>query len=335
MRKYHRVRGRALAWLGSVGIALSAGCSDEPGESVVDGPDGIADAASDAVVDGGPDDADPEDDASSACLAPVDAPAWMDAYLAQHVARLAGAADISPGTRLTDRATVGRRTAARSYLLGELTALGLAVTSDEYGTGANAVGELAATTGATDWIVVGAHFDSVSGSPGANDNATGVATVLAVARSLVDLPCRSHGVRFVMFDEEEVGLRGSIAYATRLQQLQVDVVAVHTVDQVGWDNDHDLRFELELPTTQLRTEYQQAAGAVGALVVATTTSGTDHTAFRERGFAAVGLTEEYVSGDTTPYYHRPGDTAATVNTAYNVMAARLVTYVVARELGAD
>ncbi|MBC8001498.1 MAG: M28 family peptidase, partial [Opitutaceae bacterium] len=43
--------------------------------------------------------------------------------------------------------------------------------------------------GPTEWIVVGAHLDSEAGSPGANDNATGVAAVLGVARMLKDLPC--------------------------------------------------------------------------------------------------------------------------------------------------
>ena len=59
--------------------------------------------------------------------------------------------------------------------------------------------------------MVGAHLDSEVGSPGANDNATGVAAVLAVARALKDLQCRSRGVMFVMFDQEEVGLLGSKA----------------------------------------------------------------------------------------------------------------------------
>ena len=54
-----------------------------------------------------------------------------------------------------------------------------------------------------------------------------------------------------------------------------------------------------------------------------------------RGFAATGVTEEFISGDTTPHYHASTDTAATVELAYTARAARLVTYVVARELGAD
>jgi Zn-dependent M28 family amino/carboxypeptidase len=303
-----------------------AGCSDS-GALTVDGPGGLA-------VDGAMQDGSSND--GPRCQAPTAAPVWLGAYLADQIAKLSGVTDIAPGVRLTDRATSARRTTARTYLAGELSALGLAVSSDDYGQGANVVGELpVAGGGASDWIIVGAHFDTVVGSPGANDNATGVALVLAVARGLAAVPCRTRGVRFVMFDQEEIGLIGSTAYATRQQQARTPIVAVHTIDQVGWDDDNDLRFELELPTAQLLEEYRSGAAAVGAQVVVTTTSGTDHTAFRERGFAAVGLTEEYVGGDTTPHYHSPSDTASTVDAAYHAVATRLVTFVVARELGAD
>lgn len=64
------------------------------------------------------------------------------------------------------------------------------------------------------------------------------------------------------------------------------------------------------------------------------TSGTDHQSFRTRGFAAAGVTEEYASGDTTPHYHAATDTVGTVEPSYHALAVRLVTYVVARELGA-
>jgi len=216
----------------------------------------------------------------------------------------------------------------------QLSGLGLATSLATYDSGANVVGNLPATTPTSAWIVVGAHYDSVTGSPGANDNATRVAVVLAAARALQDLPCRSTNVAFVLFDQEEVGLVGSGVYAAAAAAAGTDLVAVHTIDQAGWDADDDLRFEIEQPTAGLFAEYQAGAAAVGARVVATTITSTDHESFRSRGFAAVGVTEEYVSGDTTPYYHQPGDTIATVDTVYHRMAARLVTFVLARELGA-
>jgi hypothetical protein len=42
-----------------------------------------------------------------------------------------------------------------------------------------------------------------------------------------------------------------------------------------------------------------------------------------------------VNGDTTPHYHAPGDKFATIDFGYHAVAVRLLSYVVARELGAD
>jgi Zn-dependent M28 family amino/carboxypeptidase len=72
---------------------------------------------------------------------------------------------------------------------------------------------------------------------------------------------------------------------------------------------------------------------VGATVVATPTGGTDHDSFRARGFPAVGLTEEYVGGDTSPLRHRAEDTAASVAPylEYLALAAKLTAQVVMEE----
>jgi hypothetical protein len=175
---------------------------------------------------------DPPDaggDAAAGCRAPTAAPPWLDDYLATVIARLSGAADVAPGVRLADRATSARRAAARTFLRDELAAAGLAATFDDYGTGANVTAELPATTGgAAPLVLVGAHLDSVAGSPGADDNASGAAAVLAIARMLAAVPCRDRPVRFVLFDQEEVGLVGSTYLAGALRQAGTAVAAVHT-----------------------------------------------------------------------------------------------------------
>lgn len=281
-------------------------------------------------------DAGTPSEASAPCIAPRAAPEWLDAFLADHMARLTGEIEAAPGMKLTDRGTPANRRATRTYLAGALRSLGYSPTEHDYGEGANVVAPLAATTDApSEWVVVGAHFDGATGSPGANDNATGVAVVLAVARAVASLPCRSRGVMFVFFDQEEEGLKGSNAFATREVQSGTRIVAAHTIDQVGWDDDDDRTFEIERPTPALLAEYQAGAAAVDARAVETKTSGTDHQAFRTRGFAAVGVTEEYVNGDTSPHRHLAGDTRPTVKASYQALAARLVTYVIARELGAE
>ena len=281
---------------------------------------------------------DPPDaggDAAAGCRAPTAAPPWLDDYLATVIARLSGAADVAPGVRLADRATSARRAAARTFLRDELAAAGLAATFDDYGTGANVTAELPATTGgAAPLVLVGAHLDSVAGSPGADDNASGAAAVLAIARMLAAVPCRDRPVRFVLFDQEEVGLVGSTYLAGALRQAGTAVAAVHTLDQIGWDADGDRRFEVEQPTASRLAEYQAAAAALGAAVTATDSGNTDHQAFRDAGFDAVGVSEEFVGGDTTPHYHAATDTAATLTMPLVALGARLVALVIAREAGA-
>ena len=88
--------------------------------------------------------------------------------------------------------------------------------------------------------------------------------------------------------EHEVTLLALASLAEReaARPLSEVCAAVHTVDQIGWDNDNDRRFELELPTQTLEAEYRAAAAIVGVPVAVTSTQGTDHQAFRDDGFAA-------------------------------------------------
>lgn len=228
------------------------------------------------------------------------------------------------------RATPTERSAARDFIVGQLDAIGWSPALHSYATGANVYAAIPATTGSTRRMIVGAHFDSASGSPGANDNASGTAVVLGIARYLRDLPVRDAETVIVLFDQEENGLIGSRAYAATLSRDSV--FAVLTIDQVSWDADGDRTFEIEKPTAELEQAYQAAADALGATISITTTQGTDHQAFRDRGFPAAGLTEEYVGGDTSPHVHKATDTADTVNADYIELAARLAIAVVTQEL---
>lgn len=242
--------------------------------------------------------------------------AWLRTYTDDVVARLTGAAELVPGVTLPERSTAANRAATADWLDAEFTALGLDVERHAYSAqGTNIVGRLPATEAGGRTLVVGAHFDSVPGSPGANDNATGVAFVLALARYLSSIECRSHDVLFVGFDQEEVGLVGSEAYAALLVDREEDVLAVHTIDQMGWDQDGDRAIELERADEGLYEVYEAANASLPNPITlhSTGTGFTDHVSFRPYGFVAVGLTEEFVNGDTTPHYHLASDTYDTVN----------------------
>jgi glycosyltransferase involved in cell wall biosynthesis len=64
-------------------------------------------------------------------------------------------------------------------------------------------------------ILIGAHYDTVPGSPGADDNATGLAVLLELARFFGENQA-NYPIRLIAFDLEEYGLLGSIAYAEKL-----------------------------------------------------------------------------------------------------------------------
>jgi len=243
------------------------------------------------------------------------------------VSVLAGGSDIKPGIKLPNRAALENKAMARAYLIDLWKRLGFDLQAHDYSPeGRNLFALLPSTIGSSEFVVVGAHYDTARNSPGANDDATGVAVVTAAAAEMGRLPARSRNIIFVLFDEEERGLRGSRAFAQKLKDENRVVHSVHTIDQMGWDADGDRTVELEIPFDGAVALYEKAAKAlpVPVLLWTTTEAGSDHTAFRKLGFPAVGLTEEYRHQDTTPHIHRPTDAAETVDFAYLRSTTNLV-----------
>lgn len=249
----------------------------------------------------------------------------------QIVTTLAGDTEVRPGLKLANRTTPENKVEARTYLAKLLTQFGLAAKRQAYSAeGENVYALLLCGRPSAELIVVGAHYDSARNSPGANDDATGIAAVAAVAEQLVRVKRRTRDVAFVFFDEEERGLRGSRAFAQWLIDEKRPVHSVHTIDQMGWDQDKDRAIELELPYEGARELYAAGAAALKMTIQmqVTTEAGSDHSAFRRLGFKAVGLTEEYRNKDTTPFIHRPGDTASTVDFEYLASTTRLFAKVI-------
>jgi Zn-dependent M28 family amino/carboxypeptidase len=248
------------------------------------------------------------------------------------VYRLSGGSDIRPGVKIANRTTPENKKEAREYLAGLLKRFGLKPERQAYSAeGENVFATLACGRRDAEVVVFGAHYDSARNSPGANDNATGVAVVAAVAEQLTRARTpRVRDVVFVFFDEEERGLRGSRAFAQMLADAHRPIAAVHTIDQMGWDKNGNRAVELELPYAGAEDAYQAAALSLGMKIVfyTTTEAGSDHSAFRRLGFKAVGITEEYRHNDTTPYIHRLGDVAETVNFDYLASTTRLVARVI-------
>jgi hypothetical protein len=90
-------------------------------------------------------------------------------------------------------------------------------------------------------IVIGAHYDSVFGSPGANDNGTGVAAMLALARRFAGAKSK-HTLRFVAFVNEEPpyflsGEMGSLVYARRCKERGDKISAMISLETIGYFSD--------------------------------------------------------------------------------------------------
>ena len=165
--------------------------------------------------------------------------------------------------KLANRSTLENRQEVRAYLAELLQRLGLEPKRQAYGTeGENIFAILSCGRPAAEAVVFGAHYDSARNSPGANDNASGVATVAAVAREMKRFKIRSRDIIFVFFDEEERGLRGSRAFAQLLKDEKRAIHSVHTIDQMGWDQDGDRAIELEVPYEGALALYQKAAAAL-------------------------------------------------------------------------
>jgi len=132
--------------------------------------------------------------------------------------------------------------ASASYIEKAITEMGYEVKKQEYMVMGERVEnlewELTSERHPEEIILVGAHYDSASGSPGANDNASGVAAVLEIAR-LLKTKTLSRTIRFITFVNEEspffqTGKMGSRIYASRSRQRGEKIVAMFSLETIGY-----------------------------------------------------------------------------------------------------
>jgi len=238
--------------------------------------------------------------------------------------------------------------AAEQWIVDRLKASGVEPRRDEIDLGGATVANIEATfVGAQrpdEIIVIGAHYDTVFGSPGANDNASGVALLLATAKRLREAPI-GRTVRIVFFVNEEFPFSfgrqmGSKVYAERSRARGDDIVAMIAVDSIGYytstpGSQHYPAFIGGLPSTGnfvafgSNRENQQLVDRVVAIFqaqsrfpsigVATDSKSagrSDHAPFWWQGYPALLISDTSEYRD--PNYHRPTDTAENLN--YNEMA---------------
>lgn len=115
-----------------------------------------------------------------------------------------------------------------------LSEYGYQVALQDYGTGVNVVGRKKGSKPGQ--VVVAAHYDHIDGCHGADDNATGVAATLEIAR-LLALPSFEHTVLIACWDEEEDGLVGSKAYVAAAQAAKDEILINYNFDMIGFRSD--------------------------------------------------------------------------------------------------
>lgn len=140
--------------------------------------------------------------------------------------------------------------AAAEWIATEFEQIGLAVSRQTFEIpgqspprqGINVIGTLDGSfdgSSAPRGIAIGAHYDTVAGSPGADDNASGVAAMLECARALI-VAKTDRRIAFVAFDAEEIqspgeGLHGSTAFVSQLAPDESPVAAI-IFESVGFSS---------------------------------------------------------------------------------------------------
>ena len=166
-------------------------------------------------------------------------------------------------------------------------------------------------------VVIGGHYDSVAAGPGANDNGSGTATILEVARVAAtrDYP---FSVRFVAFEAEEIGLLGSAHYVRQLDDpARAATLAMINLDMVGVGD--RLSFGGDAPLVELARRSAAQLGIPAHQLRGNASSASDHASFQ-----AVGIPSLFIYRGEDPNYHTANDRADYVSPDNLAIAGQIV-----------
>lgn len=205
---------------------------------------------------------------------------------------------------------------AGGYLAGILTDYGYAVELDTFTFNSricrNVVATKLGTTLPQQIVVVGGHYDSISGTPetlapGAEDNASGSSLVMEIARVSADRQF-DRTVQFVLFDAEEVGLVGSQHFVQEAVAEGRNIIAAITADMVSYyQSNYGVIIEGQPSWEWLMATMADNVAAHTEIAYRKdyTSYGSDHVPFQQAGIAAF-LAIDW-DWDKYPYYHRRDD----------------------------
>lgn len=285
----------------------------------------------------------------------MDLPQIDQSRLWKHVETLAGERDAERD-----------RTFTRNYISQQLQISGFSPELQPFDGGTNVFAERKGTDSKAGAILVAAHYDTVLKSPGADDNATGVAVVLEVARLLASRPT-PRTLQVAFFDREEIGLLGSLAFTGNPARLK-DLQGVVVLDMVGYacHTSGCQRYPQGLTpkpvldaagvTSPDRGEFIAVVGdaehplLLGAFAKSGTTNlppivtlpvplkgvltpdvlRSDHAPFWYQGVGAVLVTD--TANLRSPHYHKSSDTLATIDRVFFAGSAQIVVNATAKLL---
>lgn len=195
--------------------------------------------------------------------------------------------------------SVAKRQVA-AYIETELKQIGLPVRTQPFSSGTNIIG---IQRGQLPRIfVIGSHYDSVAQTPGADDNASGCAMTLLLARQFRQTKFR-HTIHYIFFDSEEIGFRGSSAYTVALARAGIHCDFMVNFDMVG-----SLRASAIDPEILFSSLFKKYPWARAISYRQEAGAWSDHVSFQKHGIPFVWI----FTGDTKTY-HTPADTPSTLN----------------------
>ncbi|MBW4572551.1 MAG: M28 family peptidase [Tolypothrix carrinoi HA7290-LM1] len=188
-------------------------------------------------------------------------------------------------------------------------------------------------------ILIAAHYDAVPGTPGADDNATGVAVLLELARMFATQPIK-YPLQLVAFDMEEYGLLGSADYAAKLKQEKRSLRLMMSLEMLGYCDATPNSQNYPSPLERFYPNRGDFIALIGNLrtlpdlinlsrsirqsgtpsewlpvpnrgLIVRDTRRSDHAPFWDAGYPAIMVTD--TANMRNPHYHKPSDTIATLN----------------------
>ncbi len=229
----------------------------------------------------------------------------------------------APYTILSRHANSVHNPKAAQFILERFQSYGLTARYMNYrSTGTNVIATKIGTKFPNQKYIICGHYDNMPTgplAPGADDNASGTSAVMEAARLLAPFSF-DYTLIFIAFDEEELGLIGSRAYADSSFNKGDSILGVLNFDMIAWDSNNDNKINIysnnaSVPfATVARFSFNVYQPLLDIVFVVSNMSGSDHYSFWQRGYKAILGIE--LSSDFNPYYHTINDNFSNLNLPY-------------------